>query len=198
MPYMDKIETEIIPTRIRILHAARRCFSEKGFHSTPMKTICHESGVSPGTLYHYFPSKETLIESIILEDQERAIAHFCTPLHEHSLVDYLVTSMIEVTREDYAQRGLVVEIMAEGIRNPLVGEMLRNKYRTIISYIVERFEDAQKTGEIGGTIDKEMAARLLMAVTYGLLADNTSTDFVQEEGFVTSFSSLLRGLLQVQ
>lgn len=36
--------------------------------------------MSPGTLYHHFPSKEALIEAIILEDQERALTHFREPL----------------------------------------------------------------------------------------------------------------------
>lgn len=31
--------------------------------------------MSPGTLYHHFPSKEALIEAIILEDQERALTN---------------------------------------------------------------------------------------------------------------------------
>ncbi len=89
--------------------------------------------MSPGTLYHHFPSKEALIEAIILEDQERALTHFREPLEGVGLVDYLVESTIAVTREDCAQRALVVEIMAEGMRNPQVAEMLTNKYHTIIA-----------------------------------------------------------------
>lgn len=85
--------------------------------------------MSPGTLYHHFPSKEALIEAIILEDQERALTHFREPLEGVGLVDYLVESTIAVTREDYAQRALVVEIMAEGMRNPQVAEMLTNTPR---------------------------------------------------------------------
>lgn len=56
--------------------------------------------MSPGTLYHHFPSKEALIEAIILEDQERALTHFREPLEGVGLVDYLVESTIAVTRED--------------------------------------------------------------------------------------------------
>lgn len=32
--------------------------------------------MSPGTLYHHFPSKEALIEAIILEDQEKSTNPF--------------------------------------------------------------------------------------------------------------------------
>lgn len=142
--------------------------------------------MSPGTLYHHFPSKEALIEAIILEDQERALTHFREPLEGVGLVDYLVESTIAVTREDCAQRALVVEIMAEGMRNPQVAEMLTNKYHTIIASLVARFNDAQAKGEIGADVDKEMAARLLLATTYGVLSDSSSAENARHVSFATT------------
>lgn len=148
--------------------------------------------MSPGTLYHHFPSKEALIEAIILEDQERALTHFREPLEGVGLVDYLVESTIAVTREDCAQRALVVEIMAEGMRNPQVAEMLTNKYHTIIASLVARFNDAQAKGEIGADVDKEMAAR----PTYGVLSDSSSAENARHVSFATTLRTMLTGLLK--
>lgn len=47
--------------------AAIRLFSEKGFHATPTSLIAKEAGVSNGTLFHYFPTKEELINSLYIE-----------------------------------------------------------------------------------------------------------------------------------
>ncbi|EIQ5607561.1 TetR/AcrR family transcriptional regulator [Salmonella enterica] len=193
---MENKLTESLPTRMRILRAARQCFAENGFHSTSMKTICKASDMSPGTLYQHFPSKEALIEAIILEDQERALTHFREPLEGVGLVDYLVESTIAVTREDCAQRALVVEIMAEGMRNPQVAEMLTNKYHTIIASLVARFNDAQAKGEIGADVDKEMAARLLLATTYGVLSDSSSAENARHVSFATTLRTMLTGLLK--
>ncbi|EBH9676860.1 TetR/AcrR family transcriptional regulator [Salmonella enterica] len=184
---MENKLTESLPTRMRILRAARQCFAENGFHSTSMKTICKASDMSPGTLYHHFPSKEALIE---------AITHFREPLEGVGLVDYLVESTIAVTREDCAQRALVVEIMAEGMRNPQVAEMLTNKYHTIIASLVARFNDAQAKGEIGADVDKEMAARLLLATTYGVLSDSSSAENARHVSFATTLRTMLTGLLK--
>lgn len=148
--------------------------------------------MSPGTLYHHFPSKEALIEAIILEDQERALTHFREPLEGVGLVE----STIAVTREDCAQRALVVEIMAEGMRNPQVAEMLTNKYHTIIASLVARFNDAQAKGEIGADVDKEMAARLLLATTYGILSDSSSAENARHVSFATTLRTMLTGLLK--
>ena len=44
-----------------IAGAAARLFTERGFHGTPTSLIAREAGISNGTLFHYFPTKEELI-----------------------------------------------------------------------------------------------------------------------------------------
>lgn len=52
-------------TRDQILHAALACFAEKGYHKTTMDDIVAASGLSKGTLYWYFKSKQELFISLI-------------------------------------------------------------------------------------------------------------------------------------
>ncbi len=47
-----------------IVKTAIRLFTDNGFHGTPTSLIASESGVSNGTLFHYFPTKESLINYI--------------------------------------------------------------------------------------------------------------------------------------
>ena len=47
--------------REKILEAALKLFVEYGFHGTPTSKIASEAGVSNGTLFHYFKTKEELI-----------------------------------------------------------------------------------------------------------------------------------------
>ncbi|MFN2217094.1 MAG: helix-turn-helix domain-containing protein, partial [Anaerolineae bacterium] len=46
--------------RREILDAAHQVFAERGFHDTRMSDIAQVAGVSQGTLYHYFASKDDL------------------------------------------------------------------------------------------------------------------------------------------
>ncbi len=48
-------------------------FAEKGYASITMRQIAQEVGVSTGTLYHYFPSKEELFEQLIEEISQQDI-----------------------------------------------------------------------------------------------------------------------------
>ena len=52
--------------RERILAAALHLFTTEGFHHTPTARISREAGVSTGTLFHYFPDKNTLIDELYL------------------------------------------------------------------------------------------------------------------------------------
>jgi AcrR family transcriptional regulator len=53
--------------RRQILDAAVRTFAEKGYHATRVGDIAEEAGVAYGLVYHYFQSKEDVLETIFRE-----------------------------------------------------------------------------------------------------------------------------------
>ena len=55
--------------RDRIVAAAVRVFSDKGFHSSTIADVCRESGLSVGAIYTYFPSKEALFRHELRPDR---------------------------------------------------------------------------------------------------------------------------------
>ena len=63
-------ETESAKRR-QILDGARRVFLADGFDGASMNDIARVAGVSKGTLYVYFDSKEALFEALIREDRKQ-------------------------------------------------------------------------------------------------------------------------------
>src|SRR5436190_8515930 len=59
--------------RQQILDGARKVFLEHGFDGASMNDIVKAAGVSKGTIYAYFPSKEKLFEAMVFEDKRRAV-----------------------------------------------------------------------------------------------------------------------------
>jgi TetR/AcrR family transcriptional regulator, fatty acid metabolism regulator protein len=51
-----------------ILDAAVRVFARKGFHTSRVGDIAEEAGVAHGLLYHYFSSKDEVLETIFREN----------------------------------------------------------------------------------------------------------------------------------
>ena len=54
-----------LETRERILRTAFQLFHEQGFHATGVATIAREADVNPGSLYHFFESKDDLLLAVL-------------------------------------------------------------------------------------------------------------------------------------
>jgi len=52
-------------TRERIVRTAFQLFHEQGFTATGVATIVREAGVNPGSLYHFFESKDALLLAVL-------------------------------------------------------------------------------------------------------------------------------------
>jgi AcrR family transcriptional regulator len=55
--------------RAAILAAALSLFADKGFHGSNVPQIAERAGISVGTLYHYFPSKEAVVNDLYQQVQ---------------------------------------------------------------------------------------------------------------------------------
>jgi len=51
--------------RERLLRIAFQLFHEQGFHATGVATILREAGVNPGSMYHFFRSKDDLLLKVL-------------------------------------------------------------------------------------------------------------------------------------
>jgi AcrR family transcriptional regulator len=54
----------------KILDASLKLFTERGFHGTSTAEIARTAGVATGTLFHYFKTKEELINSLYFYTKE--------------------------------------------------------------------------------------------------------------------------------
>ena len=59
-------------TRDRLIESARELFVEKGFDATTTRDITESANVAAGTLFNYFPSKEELAMTILVEAMQQA------------------------------------------------------------------------------------------------------------------------------
>jgi AcrR family transcriptional regulator len=62
--------------RARILETAGRLFATKGFSETTTRDIAREAGLAVGTMFNYFPSKESMAMSMVNEALARALVDF--------------------------------------------------------------------------------------------------------------------------
>jgi TetR/AcrR family fatty acid metabolism transcriptional regulator len=111
------VTTAAIDKRRVILDAAVRVFARQGFHTCRVSDIADEAGVAYGLVYHYFSSKEQILDTLFLErwnvmlvaieeadasqraprDKLAAIAAFIIDSYRHD-PDLMKVIVVEVTR----------------------------------------------------------------------------------------------------
>ncbi len=62
---MVRVVKEYDERRTEILETAERLFLEHGYDETPVELIIKEIGIAKGTFYHYFRSKNELLDAIV-------------------------------------------------------------------------------------------------------------------------------------
>jgi len=71
--------------RDEILSAAKRVFAISGFHATTMADVAREAGVSYGTIYWYFDSKEALFYALMDAEEQALRAHIGQSVMERAM-----------------------------------------------------------------------------------------------------------------
>jgi AcrR family transcriptional regulator len=64
---MTPPDTTAVDKRRVILEAAVRVFARQGFHTCRVSDIADEAGVAYGLVYHYFSSKDEVLDTIFLD-----------------------------------------------------------------------------------------------------------------------------------
>jgi AcrR family transcriptional regulator len=156
--------------RAAILDAAATCFVRRGFDATSMKDICAVAGMSPGTLYHYFPSKAAIVTGII-EAERDVTAGILADLAEApdiraGLTRALRQVLAQATPEALRLRA---EVAAEILRNNALRDLARRTEAEATRLLAERIAAAQAAGQVGAEIEPAATAVAILAVVEGLL-----------------------------
>lgn len=134
--------------RRELLDAAVRVFAQKGFHGSRVGDIAEEAGVAHGLLYHYFRSKEEVLETVFretwqtlqydLERIEHADVQFREQLRRFARI-YLGSWL--VTPE------LIGVLVREIARSPAVGERV-DEISGVFLGLRRIVETARERGEV--------------------------------------------------
>lgn len=154
-----------------ILDAALRCFRAEGFRHASISRICAEAGISPGHLYHYFDSKEAIVETIVESDRAAIRSTLDALTAEPDPIEALLRLIVQPNAADgFKLDGVLsLEIYAESTRNPRVAAILADFNTDARASLVELLSNLQRNGRIAPEADLQSLASILAAVTEGLM-----------------------------
>nr|ANA07981.1 TetR family transcriptional regulator [uncultured bacterium 5G12] len=151
----------------RILDAAVRVFAAQGYDASRVGDIAREAGVAYGLVYHYYDSKEAVLEAVFREAWGRLLA---------------AVALAEATSEDAAEQlELVVKIVLRAWRDDpdlvrlLVREVTRNPHiQDELDEIGQAFASLERMvrrGQDDGTFRSGLDPRLASWMLYGALEE---------------------------
>ena len=153
--------------RRQILDAAVRVFARRGFHTSRVGDIAEEAGVAHGLLYHYFASKDEVLQTVFRENWSELLQRF---------------EQVDASEEpaDEKLRGIVKILLRTWRNDPdLVTVMVREVGRsaqlaTQVEVIGEGFaviERVIREGQAEGVFRSGLDPRLASWVVYGGLEE---------------------------
>jgi AcrR family transcriptional regulator len=184
----------------QIMNAAEEVFSQKGLDNARMDDIAEETGLSKGTLYLYFKSKDDLIASILDRIFQREFRAFeDVDLSAVSATDaiWLFTdTVVKDIKIVLRLMPIAYEFLALAFRNKVVQKALKvylNRYMDIFIPIIHR---GIETGEFRQIDVKEVGIAIGAIVEGTLLLWIYDNSLVEPEKHIRSgMKLLLDGLL---
>ena len=176
--------------RANIVTAAKRCFSAHGIHVT-VDEICAEAGVSKGTIYIYFRSKEAIIEAIAA-DHARSIVAFENASDIRTLALLLLEA---VDHGDPTSCCLELEAWAHSLHRPQLRDLIRHNFDDLRIAIVSALEAMQRRGELQLTMSPETTAYLLINFVFGIVSSSAFVDDNESARIGTGLDALLNVLI---
>jgi TetR/AcrR family transcriptional regulator, fatty acid metabolism regulator protein len=151
-----------------ILEAAVRAFARKGYHACRVGEIAEEAGVAYGLVYHYFGSKEEVLQTIFRDTWTLMLARIREMEEEGEPASEQVRKVtVLLLRTWKRDPDLVRVLVREVTRSP---EQLQQQIEEI-GHAYEALERIIRRGQESGEFRPELDPQLAATVVYGALEE---------------------------
>jgi AcrR family transcriptional regulator len=173
---LPKLKPEELESRRQeIIDAARTCFLRNGFHRTTTDEICRQASITPGGLYHYFGGKDEIIAAVIQQQAQDVTGRIRGMLDAAGgmrpafgeVAQLFIETMNDPNIDSVVR--LEIEIWAEGMKNPKLGEISREAWALRQELMESMVERGAKEGLYNTKdVDARGLGSLLVAILLGM------------------------------
>jgi TetR/AcrR family transcriptional regulator, fatty acid metabolism regulator protein len=150
-----------------ILDAAVRVFAARGYHTSRVGDIAEEAGIAHGLLYHYFSSKEEVLETVFRENWSELLEAFARIEASEATSLEQLAAIAKILLRAWRERPDLVRVMVREVaRSPqLQGQVdeIREGFQ-LIQRVIER-------GQADGSFRDDVDPRLASWIFYGGLEE---------------------------
>ena len=135
--------------RARILEAASKRFQSFGYRRTGVAEIARDAGISAGTIYRYFPSKEDIFRAVMRTFLERWLDRVRRALDEPGTPLERLMRLGPASVEHAKENSLLVSLLTrdtEIIFPPLLEELRDEVYERTVALMADVVRDGIREG----------------------------------------------------
>ena len=185
-------------TRQSILRAARDVFVAKGFHEATTHDVARAAGLSVGSIYTYFASKDELIRECILAanraESDAVLQDIRSDGSSRTKVSRAIAGWYRYTIEAPGVPAFLAEAWAAASRKPLIRDMVAQRRERIATVATVMLQEGVAAGEFSSNLDVETTARALGALLDGVVVECISSGVPPSRADVERRAMLLVGL----
>lgn len=155
-------------TRARLLEAAKEIFEEYGFLDARVTDIAERAGVSHGSFYHYFESKEQIFREVAALIDEQLSEPLGTVIMARSSEPPAERLYKAIRRhfERYRDVARIMGVIEQVSRyDEHVGVVRAARHQVYRDEVAESIRRLQRRGMADPTLDPDVAAAVLGAMT---------------------------------
>jgi AcrR family transcriptional regulator len=159
------------PIREKLVAAAAEVFAEKGYDGAGVAEIARRAGYTTGAIYGRFTGKaELLLAAIEARSESELDQLFNEHRFEGKVTDILTTVGSHlVTDELGPNSALLLEAFMAARRDPEMARRVRESLDLRGDKLAELVTEAQATGAIDPSLDREAVVRFCHALGFGFL-----------------------------
>jgi TetR/AcrR family acrAB operon transcriptional repressor len=176
----------------RILDVAAELFIRYGFDKTAVNEIARGAGVSQGTIYLHFESKDALMETLLIREME-AYADRCLALMEADPEGGTLSNLYKISLYGIQASPFMLALMRDGSR--IMGSYLlkRDSIFQADQFKMQRADFTQKmqdAGVVRRDLDAKIVAHIMSMLSYGLI----SMDQIMDPADIPPLEAVIDGL----
>ena len=160
-----------IDKRRQILDAAIRVFARQGFHATRVSDIADEAGVAYGLVYHYFKSKDEVLNELFSERWSLLLAAIEETDREgaspRAKLEGVAGFIVDSYRHDPELMKVIIVEVTRAANS--FGRTHLPEIRQAYDLVAEIVSDAQEAGEFRDDVDPNFAALVFYGAIEQLL-----------------------------
>lgn len=183
--------------RDRIVQAAVESFGHTGFDRTKMDDIAKRMGMSKGTLYLYFKSKEDLFLAICerhLQESDEQDSAFFT--NKENIAADAGQMYDNIRKRERGMDKVMLEMVVESGRNPKLRKVM-NQYQSMIHrHVAEEIKKKVGEGFIRKDVEVGGLALALVALYDGLALNRTlgMSEYDNKKAWMAMVQAMVNGL----